>query len=384
MKKAIQLGAGNIGRGFIGSLLHKSGYHVVFADVVASVVDQINKDKEYTIFIMDTECSEEKVDNISAVYSNKEEFIDVIKDAEILTTAVGPNVLKIVAPTIAKGITARFQAGIKNYFNIIACENALNASSGLKENVYEHLDDAVKAYAEEYIGFPNSSVDRIVPPAHCENPIDVVVEKYYEWNVEQMGFKGLIPKIEGMNLADNLMSYVERKLFTLNTGHAITAYLGYLKGHTTVDQSINDSAIHTIVKDAMVESGNALIKKYNFNEAEHIKYIHKIINRFKNVHLKDDVTRVGREPLRKLSPNDRLIKPMQTALYYDLPVDNLIIGVAAALNFRNQNDPQSKQLEEELNTQNLVDVIKNITKLTQPEIINKIVFNYQKLKDTKL
>ncbi|ONI40412.1 mannitol-1-phosphate 5-dehydrogenase [Candidatus Epulonipiscium fishelsonii] len=381
MKKAIQLGAGNIGRGFIGSLLHKSGYHVVFADVVEPVVNRINTDKEYTIFIKDTESSEEKVDNISAVYSNKEEFIDVMKEAEILTTAVGPNVLKIVASTIAKGITARFESGITGYFNIIACENALNASSGLKDNVYEYLSDEVKAYADEYIGFPNSSVDRIVPPAYCSNPIDVVVEKYYEWNVQKIEFKGPIPKIEGMNLADNLMSYVERKLFTLNTGHAITAYLGYLKGYKTVDQSIDDPEIYKIVKNAMVESGNALIEKYHFDKDEHLKYIHKIINRFKNAHLKDDVTRVGREPLRKLSPTDRLIKPMQTALYYNLPIDNLIIGVAAAFNFRNQDDPQSRQLAEELNTHDLVSVIKEVTKLTQPEIINKIVLAYNKFQN---
>ncbi len=380
MKKAIQLGAGNIGRGFIGSLLHQSGYHVIFADVVSTVVDQINTDKTYTIFVMDTECTEETITDISAVYSNKDEFIDVIKQAEILTTAVGPTVLKIVAPTIAKGITARFEEGIQENFNIIACENALNASSALKESVYENLSDEVKTYADKYIGFPNSSVDRIVPPARLENPIDVVVEKYYEWNVEKAGFKGEIPNIKGMNLADNLLSYVERKLFTLNTGHAITAYLGCLKGHQTVDQSINDPEIYKVVKAAMTESGNGLIKKYGFDEAAHLAYIDKIISRFKNTHLKDDVTRVGREPLRKLSPSDRIVKPMQTALSYGLDVDNLIIGAGAALNYLNSEDSQSVQLDADIKEKGIKETIKEVTKIEDESVIDKIATKYQELK----
>lgn len=379
MKKAIQLGAGNIGRGFIGSLLHQSGYHVVFADVVAAVIEKINADKEYTIFVMDTECSEEKVTNISAVYSNKDEFINAIKEASILTTAVGPNVLKIVAPTIANGIRARLQSNIKEYFNIIACENALNASSGLKEHIYQNLNDDEKVYAEKYIGFPNSSVDRIVPPAHCENPIDVVVENYYEWNVEKSGFKGEIPNIVGMNLADNLISYVERKLFTLNTGHAISAYLGAVKGHKTVDQSINDPEIYVIVKSAMIESGNGLIKKYNFEEEKHLAYIDKIIKRFKNTHLKDDVTRVGREPLRKLSQSDRIIKPMQTALSYGLPVDNLITGAGAALHFVSKDDPQSIQLSKDIQEKGVKTIIKGITQLDNVDVIEAIAQKYEQL-----
>ncbi|HFT7147653.1 TPA: mannitol-1-phosphate 5-dehydrogenase, partial [Clostridioides difficile] len=97
MKKAIQFGAGNIGRGFIGSLLVKSGYHVVFADVNEEILNSINKDKKYTIHIRDVECIDEVIDNISAVSSIKEEIIDEIVQAEIITTAVGPLVLTKIA-----------------------------------------------------------------------------------------------------------------------------------------------------------------------------------------------------------------------------------------------------------------------------------------------
>ena len=45
MKKAIQFGAGNIGRGFIGALLSQAGYHVVFADVNKDMINKINEDK---------------------------------------------------------------------------------------------------------------------------------------------------------------------------------------------------------------------------------------------------------------------------------------------------------------------------------------------------
>jgi mannitol-1-phosphate 5-dehydrogenase len=53
MKKVIQFGAGNIGRGFIGLVLEQAGYHVVFADVNQEVIDKINSNKSYTVHVMD-------------------------------------------------------------------------------------------------------------------------------------------------------------------------------------------------------------------------------------------------------------------------------------------------------------------------------------------
>ncbi|CAI6331281.1 Mannitol-1-phosphate 5-dehydrogenase [Escherichia coli] len=70
----------------------------------------------------------------------------------------------------------------------------------------------------------------------------------------------------------------------------------------------------------------------------------KILGRFENPYLKDDVERVGRQPLRKLSAGDRLIKPLLGTLEYGLPHVNLVKGIAAAMHFRSEDDPQAQEL----------------------------------------
>ena len=379
MKKAIQFGAGNIGRGFIGGLLSNSGYHVVFADVNETILNGINNEKQYKILVKDVECFDQTITNISAVSSITDDIIKEIEEAEIITTAVGPLVLKRIAPTIAKGIQARKNNGNKNYLNIIACENAVGATAILKEEVLKCLNEEETAYLEEYIGFPNCSVDRIVPPCTNENPLDVTVENFYEWNVEEAKIKGEIPRIEGMNLVGDLIAYVERKLFTLNTGHAITAYLGTLKGYKTIDEAIKDEEIATIVKAAMQESGQGLVKKHGLDLEAHYKYIDKILNRFKNPYLNDDVKRVGREPLRKLSAKDRLVNPLMTAKSYGISVDNLIIGVGAALHYNNEEDAQSVELQQTIKDLGVKEAVKKISAIEDEELLNAIEKSYNDL-----
>ena len=371
MKKAIQFGAGNIGRGFIGAVLEQAGYHVVFADVNATVIDKINEDKCYTVHVMDVECAEQKITNISGVNSTTDAVIEQIVEAQIITTAVGVVILPRIAPAIAKGIVARRAAGVEEPLNIIACENAVRASSQLKEHVLALLEGEDKAYCQKWVGFPDCSVDRIVPPVRSENPIDVVVEAFYEWNVEQASFVGEVPQIAGMNLADNLLAYVERKLFTLNTGHAITAYTGCMK-------------IYQIVKSAMQQSGLGLVAKHGLDKEAHFKYIDKIIGRFKNPYLKDEVTRVGREPLRKLSATDRLINPTLTAQAAGVATPDLLLGIGAALHYNNPEDPQSVAMQQRITELGLKAAVAEFASLeADAPILDQIVEAYSEI-ETRL
>ena len=127
MKKAIQFGAGNIGRGFIGAVLEQAGYHVVFADVNEQVVARINSDRAYTVQIMDTVCEQMRITDISAMDSRSPELAAQIAGAELVTTAVGLTVLPRIAGAIAAGIAARRDAGVTEPLNVIACENGVSS-----------------------------------------------------------------------------------------------------------------------------------------------------------------------------------------------------------------------------------------------------------------
>ena len=345
MKQAIQIGAGNIGRGFIGALLSQAGWHVTFADVVEPIIEALNRDHAYTVHILDKEPGEIAISDVDGVISTSPEFARRVAQCDLITTAVGPNVLPIIAKSIAGGIQARKAAGNTSAMNVVCCENGLRTTTRLKNEVLKHLDPDGIAFLEANIGFADCAVDRICPKPSFDNILDAAVERYCEWDVEAAAWKGEKPDIDGLTFAEDLMAYLERKLFTLNSGHAICAYLGYLKGYGTIRDSIADPAIGQIVHAAISESGEGLIKEFGFDPDAHHAYVEKIFARYQNPFLEDEVLRVGREPIRKLEPGDRLIKPLTTAAAYGLPVDHLIFGAAAALRFDCAEDPQSVELQ---------------------------------------
>lgn len=361
MKKAIHFGAGNIGRGFIGLLLSKAGYHVTFVDIVDTLVEDINALKEYNVQIFG---SEEKilVENVSAIDSEKnlEELLEEFIDADIVTTAIGAKILNTVAPNIAKGITKRFENN-KKPLNIIACENTVGGSEILKNFVYENLSDEVKNFADKYIGFPNSAIDRIVPSQTNEEKLLIRVEDFFEWDVDSTGIIGEFPKIEGMNLVENLNAYIERKIFTVNTGHASVAYLGYQKNFKYIADAIEDSEIANCVHGVLAESSEFLVEKYKFAPEVQKKYAEVAEKRFRNKYLLDEITRVARGPKRKLSANDRLTFPAKNLADMGKTPEHLAKVIASAFKFDFENDKEAVEIQHFIAANGIDSAITNFT-----------------------
>src|SRR5690625_1138054 len=130
--RAVHIGAGNIGRGFVGLLLHEAGYELVFSDVAEDLIASLQAAGSYTVRTVGQTPSSTVVDGFRAINSatNPQDLTDEIAAADVVTTAVGAHILRLVAPGIAAGIEAR-PAGSPR-IAVMACENALNATDLLE------------------------------------------------------------------------------------------------------------------------------------------------------------------------------------------------------------------------------------------------------------
>lgn len=244
--KAVHFGAGNIGRGFIGLILSQAGYQVCFSDVNDSLVELLQERKAYTVRLANESQDTFLVEGVTAINGKHlDDVAEAVSQADLITTAVGVNILKHIAPGIAKGLEKRAEREAAP-LHIIACENAIGGSTQLKEHVYSHLSPEVTEKVSRTVAFPDAAVDRIVPIQHNEDPLEVKVEPFYEWVVDESQMIPGFHRIEGVHYVSRLQSYIERKLFTVNTGHCVAAYLGYIEGFATIQEAMADSSIAEI------------------------------------------------------------------------------------------------------------------------------------------
>ena len=337
---AVHFGAGNIGRGFIGLALHSAGHRVIFVDVDDSLISSIVATDSYRVIETGSTGIVHTVDNFTGLNSatNTDQVVLAIAEADIVTTAVGPRVLEFVAPLIARGLAARTSS---TPLAVMACENAIGATDNLKSFVAASASAAEMARAQ----FANTAVDRIVPVQESTEGLDVTVEAFSEWVIDRTPFNGVEPAIPDAHFVDNLAPYIERKLFTVNTGHASIAYLGLRAGARHIAEALAITSVAVVVDGVLDETTRMLVARHGLDEADQRAYVAQTLERFRNPDLDDELIRVGRQPLRKLSRHERLIEPAAVLSESGVTPVALLQVIEAAMRFDVPADDESVQLQ---------------------------------------
>jgi len=256
-----------------------------------------------------------------------------IAQCDIMAVSLGARVLGLVCPLIARGIVARRASGVPP-LDILICENLKDAAAFMRGKLLEALPEDDAHTLSGHVGLVETSIGRMVPVMNDVmrrgDPLRLCAEAYNFLPVDAAAFVGGIPKdIPGLTPYTPFGFYEERKLYVHNMGHAMCAYLG--GAYQEIWQAACDPAIRALVHGAMMESALALSEKYGVAFRSLHEHVEDLLLRFENQALHDTVERVGRDPLRKLASNDRLVGAARNCAAQGITPAYICVGIAVAL-----------------------------------------------------
>ena len=390
---AVQFGAGNIGRGLMGQLLRESGFEMVFVDISQSLVDNLNDRGSYPLRLLDAYSQKAReliIDHFRALRADQEDTVaETMAQARVAATAVGVANLEAISPLLAAGIRRRFERN-GGSLDVYLCENMLGAARILSKHVMGRLDDATRAWAQKNIGFVGTSVARIVGGAGArlpdDDPLLVIADAHRDVPHDGQASRAGALGIEGFHPVRNFKAEVERKIFTHNLAHAALAYLGYLRGHTYIHETFEDDFVRSVFDGALDETTEALLRRYptDLDRREHLEIRKDVRVRFGNPLLKDPITRVAKDPIRKLGHDDRIVGAAELCLSQGIAPDYIATVCADALCYDCPEDPYAMRLQSMIEKTGVADVLRQVSGIeSDGKFGQRVIAQYQTLRKMK-
>ncbi|MBL8154492.1 MAG: hypothetical protein JNM70_09925 [Anaerolineae bacterium] len=240
---------------------------------------------------------------------------------------------------------------------IYAAENHHRAAESLREQVESAIPDSERAAVNDRVRYLNTVIPKMsgltegasggdesaLLPVTAESSRAFLVEAFNKILISRVDFSGASDPspfsrgIEVFQEKADLLPFEMAKLFGHNGTHALAAYLGRLGGAQYIAELQEHGDILPVMRAGLIsEAGTALIRRYAgvddlFTPDGFRAMADDLLERMLNPYLRDTVERVGRDPIRKLGWNDRLIGAMRLMIEQGIAPVRYGVGAAAAL-----------------------------------------------------
>lgn len=370
MKKAIIFGAGKIARGFLGQLLYLSDFEITFVDVYEPIVTILNEKKQYHVHVLGDESLDSDVTGIRAyTFDAAKEIYDEFYRSDIAFVSVGGNHLPAAAKSLADIINRYGAQPVTK--NIIVCENWKDAAETFKKPLMAALSEENAAVFEEYAGISEAVLMRTATQPDEElakkYPQDVWVQNFWYLPIDKSRLHGGIPKIKCVELMEHFGNFLTQKMYTNNTSNAVIAYTGYLLGYEILAEAANSPEISELLDSAYQEINQTLVAELGVDANQQAEFAKKARAKYCDWTIVDKVIRHGKDPIRKLGPQDRLIAPCRMALKHGIYPKTLIDTIAKALYFDEPTDESAVKLKEMRQTKGIEYVLQAVCELEKEE-----------------
>jgi mannitol-1-phosphate 5-dehydrogenase len=331
--RVVIVGAGKLGCGYLVPLFLGAGHEVLLGCRTRDTADRIRSTGGWRVRV--TGEPPEEVHGVGVAAMGTRELDEAVAGADLVVLSVGVGNTADAAPYLVPGLAARRGRPV----DVWVVENAECAPT-----VSEALVHAAAARGARLpsLGVAGTVAGVAVGHGSWHEPgvPEFVGDAARRLAVDVRPLCSVPPELPGVHPTGQYRARLYEKLFVYNAGHALAAYLGWLRGHRTVDRAIGDPFVRPVVAGALLEGRRAILAAYPGllcgRSPDHVTDVHApvadALARYGNTELADPVTRVAREPLRKLGPHDRLLGPVALlrGTAHRVPA-HFALGVAAAL-----------------------------------------------------
>jgi mannitol-1-phosphate 5-dehydrogenase len=144
-----------------------------------------------------------------------------------------------------------------------------------------------------------------------------------------------------------------------------------------LSEAANDPEISLLAAQAGREASEALARRFAFDPEDQHKLADLALAKYQKKEIVDPIERNARDPLRKLSRNDRLIGPAQLALETGVRPVALAQSIAAALRYTSPSDPAAVRLQEIIKTGGVEAALKQVCGIEpDSELARMVLENY--------
>jgi fructuronate reductase len=246
---------------------------------------------------------------------------------------------------LAEGLLRRRDAGHPAPV-VLSCDNLSGNGAKLAAAVHAFAtargEPDLAAWIEGEVRFPDSMVDAITPATDdalraeaaarlgLEDAWPIQRERFCQWVIGE----GLpdadraVFEAAGVTLTGDVGAFERAKLRLLNGAHSTLAYIGLLKGHSTVAEALADPELAALVETLMRVDVAPTLGPIDMDVPG---YIDAVLARFRNPAIEHRLSQIAWDGSQKLPI--RLLATLETALAEGRDIRRLATGVAAWMAF---------------------------------------------------
>lgn len=331
MKKAVVIGCGQTGRGYVTRFLFQKDYEVTFIDKNEELVHMLDEDRAFCIHFYKKDRTPIYVHNFRAFPTYSKEADEAIHEADLIVTSTGEQNLDDVAKQVTNGLHGKTKKTI-----FLTAENGINPAKVLREHLVKEAIEAAYVVSQTAVFCSTVSIH--------DTRLDILSmnEAYFPFDadeLDELDFEGALP-------VHDFEKFFKRKIYTYNCLAGLISYCGYIKGYEIYGDAACDCDIDETMMRLMDELNPALQDYFEITKEDQEAFTNRALTKFRDKSILDYNIKNGRAPRRKLGPTERIMSPMQILIDHDKDPKILEFVAAAALLYWEELQGKSEPLLE--------------------------------------